>query len=163
MVLANPEKGVGVGQFETSSVHYLIAPGTIRRSDLIIDQPKVAHNIYLHILAELGVIGLVPFLLILGFALRCALLAAREFGRRGDTSMDLVSRAVFVGLIGILSADFFASEQFSKQLWLLLGIGPALLAIAQRRDERADLDDRAAPAEPLAPQRLEPHAIPVGT
>jgi hypothetical protein len=77
--------------------------------------------------------------------------------------MDLVSRAVFVGLIGILSADFFASEQFSKQLWLLLGIGPALLAIAQRRDERADLDDRAAPAEPLAPQRLEPHAVPVGT
>jgi O-antigen ligase len=162
MVQAHPVKGVGVGQFESSSVHYLIAPGTIRRSDLIVDQPKVAHNIYLHILAEMGVIGLSLFLLILGFALRCALLAAREFGRRGDAAMDLVSRAVFVGLIGILSADFFASEQFSKQLWLLLGIGPALLAIAQRRhegEERVDLGGQPAPAEPLAPQRLEPHAV----
>jgi O-antigen ligase len=151
-----------VGQFETSSVHYLIAPGTIRRSDLIVDQPKVAHNIYLHILAEMGIVGLVPFLLILGFSLRCALLAAREFGRRGDTAMDLVSRSVFVGLVGILSADFFASEQFSKQLWLLLGIGPALLAMAQRRDEaeqRADLGGQPAPAEPLAAQRLEPHPV----
>jgi O-antigen ligase len=169
MVEAHPVRGVGVGQFEGQSVHYLIAPGTIRRSDLIVDQPKVAHNIYLHILAEMGVVGLVPFLLILGFALRCALLAAREFARRGDTAMDLVSRSVFVGLIGILSADFFASEQFSKQLWLLLGIGPALLAMAQRRDEREqrpDLGGQPAPAEPLAPQRLEPHphpALPAAT
>jgi O-antigen ligase len=165
MVEAHPVRGVGVGQFETSSVHYLIAPGTIRRSDLIIDQPKVAHNIYLHILAEMGIVGLVPFLLILGFSLRCALLAAREFARRGDTAMDLVARSVFVGLIGILSADFFASEQFSKQLWLLLGIGPALLAMAQRRDEAEEQDGvQPAPAEPLAPQRLEPHpALPVAT
>jgi putative inorganic carbon (HCO3(-)) transporter len=163
MVQAHPVRGVGVGQFESSSVHYLIAPGTIRRSDLIVDQPKVAHNIYLHILAEMGVVGLSLFLLILGFALRCMLLAAREFGRRGDAAMDLISRAVFVGLIGILAADFFASEQFSKQLWLLLGIGPALLAIAQRRDEAeqpAEAGGQPAPAEPLAPQRLEPHPVP---
>src|SRR3954452_11328899 len=65
----------------------------------------------------MGIVGLVPFLLILGFSLRCALLAVREFARRGDSSMDLISRSVFVGLVGILSADFFASEQFSKQLW----------------------------------------------
>jgi O-antigen ligase len=163
MVQAHPVRGVGVGQFESSSVHYLIAPGTIRRSDLIVDQPKVAHNIYLHILAEMGVVGLSLFLLILGFALRCMLLAAREFGRRGDAAMDLISRSVFVGLIGILAADFFASEQFSKQLWLLLGIGPALLAIAQRRDEAeqpAEAGGQPAPAEPLAPQRLEPHPVP---
>src|SRR3954453_5074639 len=166
MVEAHPVRGVGVGQFESSSVHYLIAPGTIRRSDLIIDQPKVAHNIYLHILAEMGIVGLVPFLLILGFSLRCALLAAREFARRGDTAMDLISRSVFVGLVGILAADFFASEQFSKQLWLLLGIGPALLAMAQRRDEaeeRPALGGQPAPSAPLAPQRLEPHpALPAG-
>jgi hypothetical protein len=32
----------------------------------------------------------------------------------------------------MLAADFFASEQYSKQLWLLLAMGPALLALAQR-------------------------------
>ncbi|MEA2423551.1 MAG: hypothetical protein QOF55_2650 [Thermoleophilaceae bacterium] len=158
MVQAHPLNGVGVGQFQTSAVHYLIAPGSIQRSDLIIDHPKVAHNIYLHVLAEMGVVGLGAFLLILGFSLRCALRAARAFGRRGDPGMDLLSRAVFVGLIGILSADFFASEQFSKQLWLLLGLGPALFAMAKRGGD-VDAPDSASrePAAPLAPQRLEPH------
>lgn len=153
MVQAEPVHGIGVGQFQTSAVHYLIAPGTIRRSDLIIDQPKVAHNIYLHVLAETGVVGLAAFLFILGFSLRCALRAARTFRSRGDPAMDLLSRAVFVGLIGILSADFFASEQFSKQLWLLLGLGPALLAMAHRGGSVEDEEEAAAP---LAPQKLEP-------
>jgi O-antigen ligase len=157
MVQAHPVNGVGVGQFQTSAVHFLIAPGTIQRSDLIISQPKVAHNIYLHVLAEMGAIGLAAFLLIIGFALRCALKAANAFRRRGDPAMDLLSRAVFVGLVGILSADFFASEQFSKQLWLLLGLGPALLAMAQRRGAGdAGADDEAEIAGPLGPARLEP-------
>jgi O-antigen ligase len=156
MVQAHPVNGVGVGQFQTSAVHFLIAPGTIQRSDLIIDRPKVAHNIYLHVLAEMGVVGLTAFLLIIGFALRCALMAARAFQRRGDPAMDLLSRAVFVGLVGILAADFFASEQFSKQLWLLLGLGPALLAMARRgRDEPETAAATSVPA-PLAPGRLEP-------
>jgi O-antigen ligase len=157
MVQANPVKGIGVGQFQSSAVHYLIAPGTIQRSDLIITAPKVAHNIYLQVQAEMGVIGFVPFVLILGFSLRCALRAARLFERRRETTMELLSRAVFVGLVGILTADFFASEQFSKQLWLLLGLGPALLAMAQggaQQDERTD--EGALPAGPLAPDRLEP-------
>ena len=37
-----------------------------------------------------------------------------------------------LALTGILVADFFSSEQYSKQLWLLLAMGPALLAIARQ-------------------------------
>lgn len=157
MVQAHPAHGIGVGQFQSSAVHYLIEPGTILRSDLIIDTPKVAHNSYLHVLAEMGVIGLIPFLLILGFSLRCTLMAAHAFERRRDVGMELIARALFVGLVGILSADFFFSGQFSKQLWLLLGLGPALLAMAHRPAE-ADEESTAggAPVGPLAPARLEP-------
>ncbi|MEA2431384.1 MAG: hypothetical protein QOI19_1857, partial [Thermoleophilaceae bacterium] len=128
MVQAHPVKGIGVGQFQTSAVHYLLAPGTIKRSDLIVDRPKVAHNIYLQVFAEMGIVGLLGLLAVLGFSLRCALRAAHIFERRRDFGMEVISRAVFVGLIGILTADFFASEQFSKQLWLLLGLAPALLS-----------------------------------
>jgi O-antigen ligase len=165
MVEANPVRGVGVGQFQSTAVHYLIAPGTIERSDLIITAPKVAHNIYLQVLAEMGVIGLVAFVTILGFSLRCALRAAHLFERRRDATMEILSRAVFVALVGILTADFFASEQFSKQLWLLLGLGPALLAMAQRGADREESTDAGAfPAGPLAPDRLEPApALPART
>jgi exopolysaccharide production protein ExoQ len=157
MVQAHPVHGIGVGQFPLSSVHYLLAPGAIQRSDYIISTPKVAHNIYLQILAETGVVGLIPFLVIIGFSLRCALRAARKFQQQGDMHMELMSRAVLVGLVAILVADFFASEQFSKQLWLLLGLGPALLAIAGRTEGEA-ADEAAALRSPLAPARLEPAA-----
>jgi O-antigen ligase len=156
MVRANPGIGVGVGQFQISSVHYLIAPGAIQRSDLIIDTPKVAHNIYLQVLAELGIVGFVPFMLILGFGLTCCLRAARAFERRRDLGMELISRAVFVALVGILAADFFVSQQFSKQLWLLLGLGPALLAIAARSPSQEGEHRADEPVAPLSPARLEP-------
>jgi hypothetical protein len=69
--------------------------------------------------------------------------------------------------VGILAADFFASEQFSKQLWLLLGLGPALLAMAYSKRGGEQAPGPNAPY-PLAPQRLEPAPAlatgrPVGT
>jgi hypothetical protein len=67
-----------------------------------------------------------------------------------------MSRAVFVALVGILAADFFVSQQFSKQLWLLLGLGPALLAIATRSPSTQGAPGADAPVAPLAPERLEP-------
>ncbi|MEA2375012.1 MAG: hypothetical protein QOD53_1475, partial [Thermoleophilaceae bacterium] len=82
-------------------------------------------------LAELGVVGAVLFISIILFSLRCILRAARLFSRAGEVSMELMSRALLVALSGVLAADFFISEEFSKQLWLLLGLGPALLGIAK--------------------------------
>ena len=74
-----------------SSIHYLlVSRARIERDEFIIDTPKVAHNTYLQILAELGIVGLALFLSIIGFAISCALKAARWFGRAGDTQMELV-------------------------------------------------------------------------
>ena len=137
MVEAHPVRGVGVGNFQTSSIHYLLAPGGIQRDEFIVDTPKVAHNTYLHVLAELGVIGLTLFLAIVAFALLCLLRAARAFGRVGDLKMELMSRALLVALFGVLAADFFISGMFSKQLWLLLGLGPALLGVARASEREA--------------------------
>jgi len=133
MVEDKPVTGVGSGNFNVSSIHYLlVSPGAIERDEFIVDHPKVAHNSYLQVLAELGVVGLTLFLSIIGFAMHCALKAARWFGRVGDTQMEIVARASVVALVGILAADFFITEQYGKQLWLLLGLGPALLGVARR-------------------------------
>jgi len=131
MVEAEPLHGIGAGNFQLSSVHYLLRPGSIIRVDFIVDTPKVAHNIYLQVLAELGVVGLALFLGIIGFSLTCAVRAARRFEADGDLRMATVARGVLVGLVGLLAAYFFVSEQYSKQLWLLLGLAPSLLAIAR--------------------------------
>jgi putative inorganic carbon (HCO3(-)) transporter len=131
MVEDQPIGGVGAGNFEVSSIHYLLEPGAILRDEFIVDKPKVAHNTYLQVVAELGLVGLLLFLSILAFSLACAVKAARTFMRIGDVPMELLSRGLIVAVIGILVADIFISAQFSNQLWLLLALGPSLLAVSR--------------------------------
>ena len=141
MAADNPVGGVGVGNFQTASVHYLLAPGGIKRDEFIVDKPKAAHNTYLQVLTELGVIGLSLFLAIIAFSLGCIVRAARTFERLKDPGMELLTRALLVAVAGMLAADFFISQQFSKQLWLLLGLGPGLLGVANvMLQSRADDD-----------------------
>jgi len=142
MVKSSPTNGIGVGQFPVSSIHFLLTPGAILRDEFIVDEPKVAHNVYLEVLAELGVVGLVLFLSILAFSISSAVRAARAFERARDLRMEALSRAVAVSTIALLAADIFASEQYSKQLWLLLALGPALHRIA-RAEEAQEQEDEA--------------------
>jgi O-antigen ligase len=135
VVDANPVKGVGADNFSGAAVHYLVRPGASTRADLIVDTPKVAHNIYLETWADLGIVGLVMLLAIILTALRCALLAARRFSGR-DPQLELVSRVLIIAIVSMLSADFFASAQYSKQLWLLLALCPALLALSRTAPDR---------------------------
>jgi O-antigen ligase len=153
MVEAHPVAGVGAGNFPVSSVHYLLKPGLIQRSDFIVDKPKVAHNLYLGVLAELGVVGLALFLSIIGFSLWCVISATHQFVRSKDRRMELLSRALFVALVALLAADFFLSEQFSKQLWLLLALGPALMAVSRR--EAREAEPEASAPQPTPPPRAE--------
>jgi O-antigen ligase len=133
MVEAHPVHGIGAGNFEFAAPQYLlVAPGLLPRAQDIVETPKVAHNTYLGILAELGVIGLGLFLILVAACLLAALKAAREFARLGDDSMEILSRALVVALAALLAADFFLWDEFNKQLWLMLALCPAVLAIAKR-------------------------------
>src|SRR2546430_16573838 len=113
MVVTHRVRGGGIGNYTTSSIHYLLQPGPLQRDEFIVDTPKVAHNTYLQVLAEEGVLGEVLFLSIIGFSLLSILRAARIYERLGDSSMELLSRALLVALAGVLAADFFISDQFS--------------------------------------------------
>lgn len=149
MVEAEPLRGVGAGNFEVSSIHYLIAPGALLRDDFIVDEPKVAHNTYLNVLAELGVVGLALFMGVILFSLGCALRAIGFAVKSGDRQVEILARAMVVVLLALLAADFFGSRQYSKQLWLLMALCPVLLEITRaewtaRRGERSD----AATAQP---------------
>jgi len=136
IVEANPVIGVGSGNYTVAEPHYLLtSPGVIPDDQFIIDTPLVAHNIYLHILAEMGVIGLVLFLGLLGVSIASAVRAVRIAKERDDQALEVLGRALVMALAGMLAADFFLSEQYSKQLWLLLALGPALLAIAQAQPQ----------------------------
>jgi O-antigen ligase len=139
MVEAHPITGIGAGNFANTTVHYLLVqPGLVRRADFIIDTPKVAHNAYLQAWAETGVIGLGLFLAVIIGLLACSLKAIWAFERDGNLLMEVLARAQLIATIGLLSSLFFSSDEYNKQLWLLLAMGPAMLAMSGYRAKRAN-------------------------
>jgi O-antigen ligase len=131
MVDDNPVTGVGAGNFRHESIHYLVEPGTIRFDELI-DERSVAHNAYLEVLTGTGFVGLGLYLAIIVACLVAMVRAAHNFARNGDRRGELTTRTVIVAVAAILAAYLFLSEESSKYLWLLLSLGPALLAVSQR-------------------------------
>lgn len=152
MVEDRPLLGVGAGNFPVASIHYLLEPGALMRTDFIVDNPKVAHNTYLNVLAEMGVVGLALFLAIIALPLWWAARAVGVAARAGDRQLEILARAMVVVIVGLLAADFFGSRQYTKQLWLLLSLCPVLLQISRAelasRRAGAAAADRALPARP---------------
>jgi O-antigen ligase len=143
MVRHNTLEGVGSGNFTTASIHYLLEPGKLIRDDFIVDTPKVAHNTYLQVFAELGLVGFVLFLTILLFSFVCAYKAHQVAARAGDRELDIIARATVVALTALFAAYFFVSRDYGKQLWLLLALCPVMLEIARR-----ELQGRLSGADP---------------
>ncbi|HEY8639355.1 MAG TPA: O-antigen ligase family protein [Solirubrobacterales bacterium] len=137
MVSAHPVTGVGAGNFTVSSIHYLLRPGSLPNSQYIADTPKVAENMYLEVLAELGFPGAILFVTTIIFGLGCSIAALSRYRRFGNRRMQALTTAIAVSLIGLLTADLFASEEYARELWLLVGLGPALLAMAKRSESDA--------------------------
>ena len=132
VVAHHPLLGVGAGNFPGSTVHELLAPGAITRSQYIVDTPKVAHNVYLEVQAELGVPGLAMFLALIAFSLACCRSAWRRCAASADTGGDVLARGVAVAISAMLAAEVFVSQEFNKPLWLLLAVAPALRAVASQ-------------------------------
>jgi O-antigen ligase len=98
----------------------------------------VAHSVYLQLLAETGVIGLTLFLVVVAGCLRAALVAGRRFDDLGERAMAGLARAAFVAMVGMLAASFFISNLTDRRMWILLALGPILLALASRPQQTAD-------------------------
>jgi O-antigen ligase len=128
----HPVTGVGLAGFQTEAKHYVREPGSLQFVRLIVDQPHVAHNVYLQQLAETGIPGLVLLLAVIGGSLAAAARAARRFDALGEPSLATLARAVIIASIGFLTASLFISNSTDKRLWIILALGPALLGASHR-------------------------------
>jgi O-antigen ligase len=146
----HPVLGVGAGNFPLVAPEYSTAPINLPSAHLVVDTPKVAHNTYLGVLADLGLVGLIAFVAVVLGALLLARRSALAFARLGQIELELLSRAVFVGLVGMLAAFVFLSGEYEKQLWLLLGLAVALHGLARRRAREARMPRAIRPARARA-------------
>lgn len=129
MIEANPINGVGTGQFQLDSVHYLLRPGLFETGEYILSTPKVAHNTYLNVTAELGIVGGVLFAALLLFSIACTVLAVKRARDSGDERMEIMLRGLAIGIGGFLVTLIFLSENYAKLLWIIIALGPVLLAV----------------------------------
>ena len=132
MIAAHPVEGVGAGNFPVASIQYLLRPGSLKESQYVVDTPKVAENTYLEVLAELGIVGALLFLSLIAFSVSCGLKALSLIRGRGQPGLQALTTAFVVSTFGLLVADFFGSKEYARELWLLMGMGIALLSIARR-------------------------------
>ena len=113
MTAASPLLGQGPGGFEAERSRFV--PAGVPEVD-----QTVAHQMYLDVSAELGLLGLAAFLALLGYGVRAGLRARRSTDHRR------VADALVMGLAGTLTAACFLSEQLYLPVWLLVALAVAI-------------------------------------
>ena len=136
MIAAHPLDGIGIGNFPLRSVDFLVRPGVLHNDSYVVEQPLEAHNIYLQLLAETGVVGFLLFASIVLTALRSGWRAARARLPASDRDLAVLAEATLVATVAVLVANFFAPGLFDKQMWLLFALGPALWSLAREHSPR---------------------------
>jgi hypothetical protein len=130
MAAEHPVFGVGVGGFKASSGAYL-TPGLRRMF-----ARENAHNNFLQILAELGVVGFVPFLWILGSVGR------RVWRGSGDHPVDWrllgASGGVFAFTVTWLTGHPLLIVEVAFAFWIALGACVGIASATRAADPATD-------------------------
>lgn len=128
MFLANPILGVGFGEFSDNVVQY-----AIQISPIITFRRMVCHNSYIEMIAELGLVGGLPFFAIMYFT-------TKNFWKCAKDNQGLYTRVekiflfgIYIGALGFMIGQFFVSAQVKKYLWLFVGLSIALKRISNKR------------------------------
>lgn len=130
MFVEHPVIGVGAGNFVSAFVG---------RYGGAYSWSTTAHNVFYQTAAELGICGLVPFIMLIACALaRGALLNARLVrAGLGDTPMAAYSAALFPATVAFLVSGSFQTPLYYPHIYLI-----AALAVALNNIARPMLDQR---------------------
>ncbi|MBI3977133.1 MAG: O-antigen ligase family protein [Chloroflexi bacterium] len=136
--LDHPWLGVGPDNFGPYYLDYADAVGLRVRT-----RERAAHDLYLGVAAETGLLGLSAFVGILV----AAVWQLRQVRRRDPgvrTELSLWAGAFTVALLGYLTAGLFLHLAFMRYFWLLLALAGAVAQVARREAELPQQDERAA-------------------
>jgi O-antigen ligase len=125
MFESSPILGVGPGNYFT---HFMRYGGTLglRRS------PLGAHNAFLGVAVELGLLGLTVFLLLIASAWRSLYRCVQRARKTGDRDLEELAYCCAIALMVLLVGAMKQSVEYYKYLWMLFGVSAALLSLASR-------------------------------
>jgi len=149
--LEHPIAGVGPGHFSRYySKKYGNAVGTkFLRSN------RRAHNLYVEMIANLGVVGFVSFMAIVIFILYRLSQARRNLADRRPDLAKLAT-ALILAIFGYLGSAMFLHLSFQRYYWFILALaGAALHVFAAETSRRVVAEKIEAPADETPDVALE--------
>lgn len=156
----HPLLGVGPGQyFAVYSVEYQQNLPTKYRD---LQTPRRAHNLYLEIAAETGILGLLCFLWIMVTLARQLRWARKYWAERDPERADLAT-GFLLALGAYLLTGLFLHLAFERYLWLLLGLAGAAMHTVWTDRQAAPEYDEPLWAEPVGGWPLVTTAVPPST
>jgi O-antigen ligase len=129
----NPVLGVGLGGFPNAYSQARV-PAKQFLPDSVLEPPPHAHNLFIQMLAEQGVLGLLALLAVLGVAVRMAL----ELRRHAERWLRVMGSGMLAALVAFLIHNMFdvtLVQETGIDFWALLGLLSALTAIARDRSD----------------------------
>jgi putative inorganic carbon (hco3(-)) transporter len=137
VMVDHPVIGVGPGMFPVYYEAYANTVGILVRNDI----ERQAHNLYLGFGAELGVPGLIVFLLIAYSVVRM-LLAARRASIVKRPDLERLTTPFLLALMTYYVTGMFLHLSFARFYWLMLAVATAAAVVTLR--EMASADEPAA-------------------
>lgn len=132
-----PVLGVGPGNYGNAFMASVTSGGIVGRSGLSLasDRGIVAHNMYLELVVEIGVLGAGLFLAVIYRALRG--LAGYGLATGAKRKSFGLGFAIALALGGMLFAGLFLSQGKNSVLWFLVGLGFAVGQITAKAKREA--------------------------
>jgi putative inorganic carbon (hco3(-)) transporter len=136
VMVDHPVLGVGPGMFPAYYEEYAQVVGILIRNDV----ERQAHNLYLGIGAEIGIAGLVVFLIIAFLTMRMLLQARRaSLFRRPD--LERLATPYLLALLTYYVTGMFLHLSFARFYWLMLAVAGAAAIITLREVAAGDATD----------------------
>ena len=96
-----------------------------------------SHNLFLQIMVESGIVGIIVFLLVVFFFLR-RMMVGYQIGGKGN-GMSTMMTAISAGVCGFLMQGMFDNCFYNYRVllvfWCVLALGRACVYIAEQRSE----------------------------
>ncbi len=122
----NPILGIGIGQFQHNYVDFALANG------LDIGAPSQAHNRYIELAAEQGIVGVVVFFGMIATVVGVGFAAIRGFRRLGQKCESGLVFGLLLGVMGYLMTAVFLHDDYTRVFWLFASLLVSAYAVSSR-------------------------------
>ncbi|NVM20298.1 MAG: O-antigen ligase family protein [Desulfobacterales bacterium] len=117
MFLDHPLTGVGLSNFTRIRFDY---------EHDVSSGYRAPHSIYLQILAELGIFGLICLIGLICCTFKTLRIASKGYRSIGDFELEEFSKMVMIGIFAYLVVGMFHTYTYDKYFWFLMALAPVL-------------------------------------